>query len=41
MWRGSGANDREVISAEESIDVIAEAGKVIRVKEDAEPNEFW
>ena len=42
MWRGSAANDREVISAEESIDVIADGSvKVKIIKEGSETDDFW
>ena len=42
MWLGAGANDREVISAEEAIDAILDGcGKVIKIKEGTETPEFW
>ena len=42
MWKGSGANKREIISAEESIEAIAEGSvKIVNVDEGKESEKFW
>ena len=44
MWVGKGANSREAIAAEESIDVIVQSlsnPKVLKIYEEKETPAFW
>ena len=44
MWIGKGANSREAIAAEESVDVVVQglsSPKVLKIYEDKETADFW